>query len=130
MASFGYDWPIFEASFDTPGLELDADTVYWISAFGATAASNASIFNNYFASSAGASGTTANGVVIAPEVGVLNWTPVENVIGPPPLAFSFAIDGECAEPIPVMHPAALILFMALLFFIASRIIRMKRQQTA
>lgn len=91
---------MFEASFATPGLVLDADTVYWISGYGANGAANPASFNNFFAASNGAVGTTANGMLIAPGAGVATWTPVEAVIGGSPLAFSFAIDGQCLEPTP------------------------------
>lgn len=92
---FGAGTSIFEASFDTPGLVLNGDTVYWISGFGTNAAANAAAFNNFFVASNGFGATTDNGVIIAPGAGVLNWTLVETVIGPPALAFSFAIDGAC-----------------------------------
>jgi hypothetical protein len=95
LGAFGVGTTIFEATFATPGLQLNANTRYWLSGYGATAASNAAGFNNFFASSNGATGTTANGVIIAPGSGVADWTPVETVIGPPALAFSFAIDGVC-----------------------------------
>lgn len=84
-------------------MELDGDTVYWISGFGTDAAANATAFNNFFLASNGASGTPDIGVIIAPGAGVTTWTPVHLVIGPPPLAFSFAIDGSC----PVFLPANL-----------------------
>jgi hypothetical protein len=97
LGAFGSGTSLFEASFDTPGLELAADTVFWISSFGPTAASNPSGFNNFFASSAGAPSTSANGVIIAPDVGVTEWTLAQNVISSPALHFSFAIDGVCAS---------------------------------
>lgn len=96
LGAFGTGTSIWEASFDTTGLTLAADTVYWISGYGGTAASNAGGFNNFFAVSAGSGATTDNGVIIAPGSGVASWTPAEVVIGGPPLAFSFAIDGTCA----------------------------------
>lgn len=92
---FGSGTSIFEVSLATPGLVLNGNTTYWISGFGADATANAAAFNNFFAASAGAAGTTANGVIIAPGAGVAAWTPVEAVIGGAPLAFSFAIDGSC-----------------------------------
>jgi hypothetical protein len=93
---------IFEASFDTQGLQLSGDTTYWISAFGTDAAQNAVGFNNFFAASNGAPSTTPNGVIIAPDAGVASWTPADSVLGPPALAFSFAIDGSCAVLEPPM----------------------------
>jgi uncharacterized repeat protein (TIGR01451 family) len=94
LGPFGVN-TIFEAGFNTPGLQLNADTIYWISGYGADAAANPAGFNNFFAASNGAAGTTANGVIIAPGAGVPDWTPADQVIGPPGLAFSFAIDGSC-----------------------------------
>lgn len=106
LGPFGTGTSIFEVSVDTTGLTLLADTVYWISGYGANAAANSGGFNNFFAASAGAPGTTANGVIIAPGAGVANWTPIPDVIGGSPLAFSFAIDGECraAGPGPTVEP--------------------------
>lgn len=108
---------IFEASFNTPGFSLTAGT-YWISAFGANGAANAGGFNNFFAASNGAPATLPNGVIIAPNAGVANWTPVEQVIGPPPLHFSFAIDGTCRvvvqEEIPTLDTLGLTLLVLLL----------------
>ncbi|MCB1600403.1 MAG: DUF11 domain-containing protein [Xanthomonadales bacterium] len=95
FGTFGTGTSVFEVSLATPGLVLNGNTTYWISGFGADAAANAGGFNNFFAASAGAAGTTANGVIIAPDAGVAAWTPVQNVIGGAPLAFSFAIDGSC-----------------------------------
>ncbi len=97
FGTFGAGTSIFEASFVPTNLVLDGGTRYWISGFGASAATNASTYNNFFASSDGAAATTANGVVIAPS-GVPNWTPVEAVIGGSPTAYSFAIDGTCRAP--------------------------------
>lgn len=99
FGAFGAGTSIFEARFDTPGLVLDANTTYWLSGYGATGSANAAAFNNFFAVSVGAAGTTANGVIIAPGSGVADWTPVQAVIGGNPLAFSFAIDGTCANPV-------------------------------
>ncbi|HET9031745.1 MAG TPA: hypothetical protein VFN25_02450 [Dokdonella sp.] len=96
LGAFGAATSLFEASFNTPGLQLNANTVYWVSGFGTDAAANAAGFNNYFAASTGATGTSANGVLIAPGAGVATWTEASAVIGPPSLAFSFAIDGTCA----------------------------------
>lgn len=124
LGSFGVGTSIFEASFNTAGLIVDADTTYWISSFGIDAAGNSAAFNNFFAASNGASGTTANGVVIAPGAGVPDWTPTNLVIGPPQLAFAFALDGECVqgtvvelpEPavVPTHSPLGLLLLGALL----------------
>lgn len=100
LGAFGAGTSLFEASFTpTAPVTLNANTTYWISAFGATAASNPSGFNNFFAVSDGAAATTDNGVVIAPGAGVTTWTPAEAVLGPPALAFSFAVDGTCASPV-------------------------------
>ena len=118
----------FEVSFDATGTQLAADTVYWISAFGVNGALNTAGFNNFFAASAGAAGTTANGVIIAPGAGVATWTLVDAVIGPPALAFSFAIDGECAVaaglPIPTLGGTGIALMLLLLaasaFFVMRR----------
>lgn len=95
FGAFGAGTSIFEATLATTGLQINADTKYWISGFGATAAANAATFNNFFAASAGAAATTPNAVIIAPGAGVASWTPVQLVIGGNPLAFSFAIDGAC-----------------------------------
>lgn len=97
LGPFGAGTSVFEATF-TPGapLQLNGAQKYWISGFGVNAAANAGGFNNFFAASAGATGTTANGVIIAPASGVPAWTRAEVVIGGNPLAFSFAIDGTCA----------------------------------
>lgn len=51
-----------------------------------------------FAASAGAAATTDNGVIVAPQSGVPDWTPVEVLIGGSSLAFSFAIDDSCSAP--------------------------------
>ena len=116
FGAFGAGTSIFEASFATTGMQLAANTRYWISGFGTDPALNPASFNNFFASSAGATGTTANGVVIAPGSGVADWTPAHLVIGGDPLAFSFAIDGVCvveaagpATPVPATTNPALIL---------------------
>jgi uncharacterized repeat protein (TIGR01451 family) len=95
FGTFGVGTSVFEVRLATPGLVLNGNTTYWISGFGADAAANAASFNNFFAASAGASGTSANGVIIAPGAGVAAWTRAELVIGGNPLAFSFAIDGSC-----------------------------------
>lgn len=96
LGVFGAGTSIFEASFVPVGLQLSADTTYWISGYGSDPAANPSGFNNFFAASNGFAATTDNGVIIAPGAGVANWTAVDAVIGPPALAFSFAIDGTCA----------------------------------
>lgn len=119
FGAFGVGTSIFEASFVPTGLVLQADTVYWISGYGATAASNPSGFNNFFAASNGSGATTDNGVIIAPGAGVANWTPVETVIGGSPLAFSFAIDGTCRaaalpqQPVPFSPQSWLFLLGAI-----------------
>jgi hypothetical protein len=96
LGVFGAGTSIFEASFvPAAPLQLTGGTKYWISGFGTNAALNAGGFNNFFAASAGATGTTDNGMIIAPGSGVPAWTLAHVVIGGVPLAFSFAIDGEC-----------------------------------
>lgn len=111
LGPFGAGTSMFEVAIDTTDmLTLQADTVYWISGFGSNAATNPAGFNNFFAASDGAPGTTANGMLIAPGAGVPNWTLAGPVIGQPDLAFSFAIDGEChveegePEPQPTLEP--------------------------
>lgn len=132
LGPFGIGTSLFEASFDATGTQLAGDTVYWISAFGTNGALNAAGFNNFFASSAGAAGTTPNGVIIAPGAGVAMWTAVDAVIGPPPLAFSFAIDGECAPlvglPIPTIGGFGVAVMLLLLA--VSALFVMRRRQTA
>lgn len=98
LGPFGGTTTLFEASFDTTGLTLSADTTYWVSGFGSDGAANGAGFNNYFAASEGALGSAANGVIVAPGAGVADWALVDAIIGPPALAFSFAIDGECGAP--------------------------------
>lgn len=130
LGPFGTGTSVWEASF-TPGapLQLNADTKYWISGFGSVAASNPSSFNNFFAASAGAAATTDNGVIIAPGAGVTAWTPAEAVLGPPALAFSFAIDGACAATgtglettfdvaVPTLSTVGIALMAALLAMVA------------
>lgn len=109
LGMFAAGTSLFEASFATTGLQLQGGVVYWLSAFGVDAAANAASFNNFFAASDGAVGTTDNGVVIAPGAGVATWTPVEAVIGAPPLAFSFALDGACVQVVPVLGTPWLLL---------------------
>lgn len=125
LGVFGVGTSLFEASFSTAGLQIAGDTVYWISGFGSNAAANPSGFNNFFASSAGAPSTTANGVIIAPNAGVATWTPVESVIGPPALHFAFAIDGQCAtlNEIPTLGPWGLAALSALLGLFGLTILR-------
>lgn len=96
LGPFGVGTSVIEAAFTPTNMELNAGTIYWISSFGATASANAAGFNNFFAASNGLVGSTDNGVIIAPGAGVTAWTPADTVIGPPALAFSFAIDGACA----------------------------------
>lgn len=132
LGVFGTGTSVWEASF-TPGapLQLNADTKYWISGFGATAASNPTSFNNFFAASAGAAATTDNGVIIAPGAGVAVWTPAEAVLGPPALAFSFAIDGTCATTgatsfdvaVPTLSTVGIALMAALLAMVAFVVLR-------
>ena len=95
LGPFALGTSIFEANFATPGLILNGDRTYWLSGFGTAAVANAAAFNNFFATSAGAAGSTDNAVLIAPGAGVPAWTPVQVVIGGSPLAFSFAVDGAC-----------------------------------
>lgn len=126
---FGIGTSIWEASFDTTGLTLAANTVYWISGYGATAASNAAGFNNFFAASNGSGVTPDNGVIIAPGAGVPNWTPVDLVIGPPPLAFSFAIDGVCQllpPVVPTLSPTGIALLVGALGLAAVVLLAVRR----
>jgi len=95
LNSFGAGTSMYEVTHLPVDLVLQANTRYWISGFGTDELANASGFRVFFASSNGAPGTTANGVIIAPGASVPNWTETDAVIGPPRLAFSFAIDGEC-----------------------------------
>ena len=90
---------IFEVSFDTAGLTLQADTTYWISGFGTDNVANSLGFENFFASSEGAMGTAPNGVFINPGRLADTWTRVEILAGGPPLHFAFAIDGSCQEEV-------------------------------
>lgn len=97
LGPFGAGTSVFEATFvPAAPLQLTGATKYWISGFGVNAALNSAGFNNFFAASAGATGTTDNGMLIAPGAGVTAWTPAHVVIGGVPLAFSFAVDGTCA----------------------------------
>lgn len=134
FGAFGTGTSIFEAFFDTTGLQLNADTVYWISGYGATAAANPSGFNNFFASSAGSGATTDNGVIIAPSAGVATWTPAQVVIGGAPLAFSFAIDGACFvadnpfDPgIPTLSPLGIGLLAGALVLLSLYILSRRRR---
>lgn len=133
FGAFGAGTSIWEASFDTTGLQLDADTIYWISGYGTNAALNAAGFNNFFAASAGFGATTDNGVIIAPGAGVPNWTPADLVIGPPALAFSFAIDGTCfvqgvnPTEIPTVDTVGLLALFALLA--VAGVVLMRRSRT-
>lgn len=96
LGPFGTTTSIFEASFDTTGLQLNGGTKYWVSGFGTNAATNAAAFNNFFAASGGAAATVANGVTIAPGQGVPNWTLSGPLVGGADLFYSFAVDGTCA----------------------------------
>lgn len=97
LGTFGGTTSIFEATFVPAGLQLDANTVYWISSYGTDAAINADAFSNFFAVSNGAAGTTANGAIIAPGSNIADWTPTDTVVAPPRHAYAFAIDGVCQE---------------------------------
>ncbi len=122
LSPFGAGTSIFEATFVPVGLQLDANTVYWISGYGTDAAANAPGFHNFFAVSDGAAGTTGNGVVIAPDAGVADWTPTDLVVAPPRHAYAFAIDGVCAvvqglpeaQAVPAQSPAMLLVLGTLL----------------
>jgi len=92
---FDFNHSLYEASFDTPGLQLSTDTIYWISGYGADGEQNSDEFYNYFAASDGAPDSVANGVLISPDFEIPVWTPTEEAIDSPPMAFSFAIDGTC-----------------------------------
>lgn len=119
LGPFGVGTSVSEVTFAPTNMVLSGGTRYWISAYGNDGAANTGGFNSFFAASAGLSGTTANGVIIAPGAGVADWTPIETVIGGNPLAFSFAIDGRCLAadtPVPTNNPwalAALALMLAL-----------------
>lgn len=134
LGPFGVGTSIWEATFDTTGLQLNADTIYWISGYGATAALNLAGFNNFFATSNGSGATTDNGVIIAPGVGVPVWTSADLVIGPPALAFSFAIDGECFvedsgfDPaIPTLSPLGLGLLIGVLALASLYLMKRRRE---
>lgn len=130
---FGLGTSIFEASFDTPGLVLSGNTIYWISGFGTSAAANSTGFNNFFATSAGAMGTSPNGVIIAPDAGFPTWMPVQNVIGGGPLAYSFAIDGACIEDtgfdpaVPTLSPGGIALLAGLLALMSLAVMARRRR---
>ncbi|MEM1183037.1 MAG: hypothetical protein AAGM22_32140 [Acidobacteriota bacterium] len=133
LGSFNMTLDLFEAATSTPGLQLNADTTYWVSGYGSDAAANGGGFNNFSAASNGAAGTTPNGQIIAPNSGVADWAPVESVIGGPPLAFSFAIDGECAvlstpfDPnIPTLSPVGIGLMAGVLAILAVFVIARRR----
>ncbi len=103
IGDWGTGSSLFEVSFDTSGLRLSGGTDYWLSALGTDADANASGMNSFFATSAGAAGTSPNAVFFAPGFDVPFWARYDEVFGGSPLAFSFAIDGVCApqaEPIP------------------------------
>lgn len=130
LGAFGVGTSVHEVAFNPTNLVLTSGTRYWISGYGATAASNAAAFNNFFAASAGLASTTDNGVIIAPGAGVANWTPADSVIGPPALAFSFAIDGRCAgeaAPVSANKPWALWSLIGLLALAGVLVVR---RQTA
>ncbi len=96
LGPFGATTSLFEADhIPAAPLMLNANTTYWISGYGVDGAANAAGFNAFFGASPGFAGTTANGSIIAPGAGFADWTPIGTAIGPPELAFSFAIDGEC-----------------------------------
>ncbi len=129
LGPFGATTSLFEVAFAGAGTILNGDTIYWVAPFGTDGAANAGGFNNFFASSLGAAGTVANSQIIAPDAGVPVWTAVDAVIGPPALAFSFAIDGFCLAPetptiaIPTLNSWGLLLLIGLLaavsmFFLA------------
>lgn len=103
LGVFGTGTSMWEASFVPTGLTLNGNTTYWISGYGTDAALNAAAFNNFFAASNGSGATTDNGMIIAPGAGVATWTAADSVIGPPPLAFSFAIDGTCNVAVAAPH---------------------------
>jgi hypothetical protein len=132
---FGAGTSIWEATFDTAGLQLAGDTTYWISGYGGTAALNAAGFNNFFAASAGSGATTDNGVIIAPGAGVATWTPADVVLGPPALAFSFAIDGTCAvlgnppftPAVPTMSPLGIALLAGALMVLSLVVMARRRR---
>ncbi|MBK8287090.1 MAG: hypothetical protein IPK97_20735 [Ahniella sp.] len=128
FGAFGAGTSVSEVTFAPTNMILTGGTTYWLSAYGTNATANAAGFNNFFAVSNGATGTTDNGVIIAPGAGVATWTAAEAVIGGNPLAFSFAVDGVCiAEntPVPANNPWGLVALVGLLtlaggFFVQRR----------
>lgn len=96
---------LYEVIFETDGLELDADTVYWLSGLGTDDAANSLTINAFFAASDGAPGTPTNGVFIGAFFGAPDWVPVEDV-APSPFAFAFAIDGSCRQSIEIPTQSA------------------------
>lgn len=126
LGAFGVGTSIFEVSFAPTNMVLTGGTTYWISGYGTDGAANSAAFNNFFAASAGATGSTDNGVIIAPNAGVTSWTPVQNVIGGNPLAFSFAIDGVCRgiqTPVPANQPWAIASLIGLLSLLGVVVLR-------
>ncbi len=97
LGHIGFDTHLYELGFDTPGMLIPGNIVHWISVFGLSAEANAEDFYNFFGASDGAAGTTPNAVLLSPDFDVFVWTPVEIVINGSPLAFSFAIDGDCTN---------------------------------
>lgn len=86
---------IREARFVPAGLRLQANRIYWLSAYGVNAAQNTgTVFKNFMATAPGAAATSPNAVLIAPGVGVVNWTSIAALDGTP-RHLSFAIDGQC-----------------------------------
>ena len=71
-------------------------------------------------------GTVDNGVVIAPIADVPIWTNIEDVLGPPARAFSFAIVGACGLPetleVPALDRPALVIFGVVLALAAATVI--------
>lgn len=128
LGPFGATTSLFEASFDMVGVQLAADTTYWLSAYGADGAANAAGFNNFFASSTDGIAGPFNGVVIAPDVGIAAWTDAGPVLMAGPQSFSFAIDGTCAVggalPIPTLGTYGIAVMLLLL--IGSALVVMRR----
>ena len=130
LGRFGLTTSLFQVTFDTEGLSLRADVTYWLSAFGTDDTSNTEAFNNFFAVSNGAPGTLDNGVVIAPSADVMVWTRIEDVLGPPARAFSFAVAGSCGAPVTLEVPALsarhLLIFAAALALVGATTMRKLR----
>ncbi len=92
LGQFGMTSSLFEVEVNPADPLVLPSGRYWISGFGTAQNAN---FLNFFAASDGMPGEPPNGLILSPNLGVPDWTPVQNVIGPPPLHLSFALDGGC-----------------------------------